>query len=241
MSCLLFLSACQIDISFDDIDPDNLSLFAESIPKQEIEELDTHIALGTGILRVGSCEDGLLKGNFYYEDEIAKAKIEYRQERNTGLLVVHNDSSGKASFGNPTQNFWEIELQKDIPLNLSIETGVCRTELDLQNINLLGLEIVNGIGECTLNLNGKYSQTVPVEIVNGIGRMTLILPGDFGVKINVENGIGKVNIDSGFIKQNDTIIVNEAYSPNDPHLKIDLVNGIGEFNIEFDKENGRIH
>lgn len=168
---------------------------------------EVEIRFGTGTLYLAALPEGsqqLLAGTV----DLSKGE---------GLQLSHTSerlelrSQGSWSVG-PTvtadeRKKWDLELNRDIPLDLQIGTGVGRSNIDLTQINLRSLDINGGVGQATIKLaqRGRYG----VEIDGGVGEIILSLPPGLAARVTVDGGLGGVSVDGDFTRRGD-----EYTSPN---------------------------
>ncbi len=170
-------------------------------------EAEVEISFGAGNLYLAALPAGsgqLLKGSA----DLSKGES-LRQDRSGSRFDL--ESQGAWSLG-PNINIderkkWDLELNRDIPLDLQINTGVGRSNIDLTQINLRSLDINGGVGQATVKLaqRGRYD----VKIDGGVGEITLSLPPGLAARVSVDGGLGGVSVDGDFRQRGDQYI-----SPN---------------------------
>lgn len=155
------------------------------------------IAPGIGHLVVREARDGTL---------LAEGQIERFQGEQ--LRVSHSGTGGSARLSIKSGgvnaipvNFngsrrWEIGLNGSLPIDLDLELGVGRSDLDLTRLNLSELKVNTGVGETTITLpvTGRF----PARIEAGVGKSTIIIPRELGARIQISQGLGAINLQGGF-------------------------------------------
>lgn len=123
-------------------------------------------------------------------------------------------------FINPQEQLrWEIGLNPDVPLELSINGGVGESDLDLRDLNLTALNLSGGVGEMKLTLpatgaryevrlNGSVGgldieipdrdADLVLWISGGVGGINIDVPDDAAVRVRSTGGLGGVNVPDGF-------------------------------------------
>ena len=122
--------------------------------------------------------------------------------RMNGTVAVYDLSTKMSRMLNLGGSYrWDLSLTTTIPLELSINTGVGRSTLDLQNLNLSKLAIDTGVGETVLTLpaSGRYQ----ASLNTGVGAATITLPANLAARIEVSKGVGAVNVKGNFIHEGD--------------------------------------
>ena len=129
----------------------------------------------------------------------------------------------------------EFRAYGHVPMNLSVDSGVSSTELDLQGLMLEKLDINAGVGDLYVDLGGDaWENSFETNITTGVGEATVILPSEVGVKIKSEKGLGTSNV-VGFISQGEGVYVNEAYEDADVILTVNTEMGVGDITFKLDK------
>ena len=149
-------------------------------------------------------------------------------ERNGGDVTLESRGNVSLSnffffdwFGeNQTDVDWNIGVNPNIPLDLSVTTGTGGGRLDLQDVNLTGLDVNTGTGSVDMWLpsmdaaydvdfeTGTGGGTITVEenadvsltLHSGTGAMTVDVPEDAAVRVSGSVGTGGINVPSWIIR-----------------------------------------
>ncbi|WP_066174580.1 toast rack family protein [Bacillus marinisedimentorum] len=224
---LLFVTGCQTAVSGETEESDIL------VEKDEAVELEVELKLGAGELAVSSGAREWVEGTVVYNHKDFEPETTYDSRGKKGKVVIEQkkQSLGNISVGD-IKNEWNIRLNKEIPIELAVNSGASDTELDLSGLNLSGLEINAGVGDISVDLSGDWPQSFDVTFETGVGKTTVILPKSAGVKIETHKGIGETNI-AGFISEGDGVYVNDAYGKTDVQIEVEANLGVGEANFEL--------
>ncbi|MFJ7662501.1 toast rack family protein [Lysinibacillus sp. NPDC097162] len=204
-----------------------------SVKKDDAKKLDVEINLGVGEMTVAKGATEWMEGSAQYNIKKLAPKVHYKQRGKTGDLVIEHKGSTKVRIGN-IKNVWDIELNEDIPMDLSVETGASKARLDLRGLQLENLDIETGVGDLYVDLGGEWKESFETNIETGVGQTTVILPSKVGVKITTEKGIGSINLE-GFIAKGKGVYVNEVYEQADVILDINSEIGVGDITFKLDK------
>ncbi|QHE50642.1 toast rack family protein [Pontibacillus sp. HMF3514] len=206
-------------------------VFSEEVMEEEIkieagqaEELKVDLDMGAGKLIVQGGAEDWLNGKFRYSDKKLDPDVSYNQDQ--GQIRI-DQSNVNFNYGKDTKNEWDLQLTNDTPIELNVNTGASKTELNLEGINLNHLNIDSGVGKLTVDLSGDWEESFDVNVESGVGKTTFILPSDQGVKIKSDSGIGTTSFE-GFISKGDGIYVNEAYEKSDVTIEINADVGVGK-------------
>jgi hypothetical protein len=129
---------------------------------------------------------------------------------------------------NLRNHLWDLALTTRVPLDLTIEAGVGRTTLDLRDIQLSSLDINTGVGETTVNLAaGSYK----VNVNTGVGATTIRLPTDVAARVEIERGLGAVNVRGDFDKDED-VYTSSDYATAENRIDLRVQGGVGAITIQ---------
>ena len=205
-----------------------------SIKKDKARELDVELNLSVGELTLSKGAEDWVEGSIKYGKKKLKPEVIYNRKGNKGEVIIEQKSLN--SFNNSdVKNEWNLELTDNVPMNLSVDSGVSSTELDLQGLMLEKLDINAGVGDLYVDLGGDaWENSFETNITTGVGEATVILPSEVGVKIKSEKGLGTSNV-VGFISQGEGVYVNEAYEEADVILTVNTEIGVGDITFKLDK------
>ncbi len=195
-------------------------------------QAEVELSFGTGTLNLTALPAG--------SPQLIKGTLDL--SRGETLGVSHSSADGVEQFSLESRNAWsqvpnvrsddrkqwDIELNRDVPINLNLSTGVGRSILDLSQLNLTRLDINSGVGETNVKLpeRGQFD----VDLEGGIGEITLIVPQGLGVKIQAESGLGDVKVDGDFTRR-DQEYTSSNYNTAEQRADIRVEGGIGRIVI----------
>jgi hypothetical protein len=129
---------------------------------------------------------------------------------------------------NVRNHLWDLALTTRVPLNLTIEAGVGRSTLDLRDMQLSGLEVNTGVGETTINLaTGSYK----ANISTGVGATTIRLPTGVAARVELERGLGAVNVRGDFDK-NEDVYTSPDYATAEERIDLQVQGGVGAITLQ---------
>jgi hypothetical protein len=132
-------------------------------------------------------------------------------------------------MGTATTNGISLSIP-NVPLDLTMQIGAGKGDLQLANMNLTHLEVHVGAGELALDLTGPRKQNLSVDIQGGVGEAHIKLPKDVGVRAQAHGGIGSVNV-HGLTKQGDEY-VNDALGKTPTSIDLNVQGGIGQIDLD---------
>jgi major membrane immunogen (membrane-anchored lipoprotein) len=222
----LLLASC---VSSDDVRVGELRTESKSVELGDARSVRAKMVLGAGDLVVTGGAKKLLEADFAYNVAKLKPEVEFTD----GTLVVQHPDVRGYRIPQDIKDFrneWDLRLNNDVPMNLSLEMGAGTSDLKLAGLSLTGLDIKLGAGKCTVDLSGDWTRDLDAAIQTGAANVTVILPKDVGVRVEVDSGPTAINAPD--LKQDGNVYTNEAYGTSDVTLHINMQTGIGRINLE---------
>ncbi len=190
-----------------------------------VKPLDVSIEFGIGKLDIDSETEKLAEASFAWNNEALKP--EYSLEKSDEGYFLDLQHVGGETHMKKAYSEWELSLNKEVALDLSIECGVGESNIDLSEANVYALNLNLGVGETYIDLSGSYKNDIYAEINTGIGEVKIKLPGDMGIRVEVDRGLGDIDID-GLYETEDGVYVNDLFKEEGvKKIDIDLSTGIG--------------
>ncbi len=255
LALLEITTACSIRSDSNQEETTELRTLTETVARNNVDHLTTHISIGAGKLLVTGGADHLMEADFEYNQESWKPEIDFQSSGTEGQLSI--DQSGLTddfdfNFGDNQRNEWSIRLNDEVSQTLECRMGAGESELDLRGLNLRQLDIDAGVGEheiiltntslpeltvdvgvgkVTIDLSGEWKNNLRAEVDGGIGELNLKVPTSVGVRLDVSGGLGSVDVPSGYTKEGNDY-TNAAYQEAEFRLEIDVDAGIGSVDVE---------
>jgi hypothetical protein len=125
---------------------------------------------------------------------------------------------------------WDIRLNRDIPLNLKIDSGASVSSLDLSDLKVTDLDIDTGASSTDLTLPANAGNT-HVEIDTGASSLKANIPVGVAASIRIKSGIAAVNVNSRFPRQEGGLYQSVDYSTSVNRVDITINAGVGSIDI----------
>lgn len=182
-----------------------------------------------GELTIQSMGGTLLQGDFEYNVPEWKPNMTYEVSGDKGVLRL-TQPDGPTKLVNNAKNTWDLRLGEDLPMDLEINLGAGKGEINLSRIDITSLRISTGAGDLDLDLRGAYNHDIDIIINHGVGEITLRLPTDLGVRVDINHGVGQINARG--LEQNGSVYTNSLYGESASRLNIQIEAGAGDINLE---------
>ena len=197
----------------------------------DAKTVEVKLKMGAGKLKLSSGSSELLTAGFIFSDESGKPKIEYKVKGDNGYLLIKQHDSHNMNINQDDKYAWNLKFTESLPLSFNIEVGAGVSEIYLNDLQIVNFDMNMGVGKTEIDMKGKWRKSAEVNLDGGIGLSVIHLPDDVGVILNIEKGLGSVDV-KNMIKNNDSEYVNQAYSKSGTKIKINLKTGIGKIEVD---------
>jgi hypothetical protein len=204
----------------------------EKVELTGAESVSVSVTLGVGKLRLAGGAESLLDARFEYNIPDWKPVVSYNVEGGRGRLTVEQPSRDVgATWPGNVKYDWDLKLNSAVPLELEIDMGAGKSEVDLKGLNLRRFSLEAGVGEGTVDLSGPRPSDLDATIKAGVGKLALVLPSDVGVRVKAQAGLGHVNADG--LKADGDAWINEAWGKTKTSVRVEVQGGIGEVEMRL--------
>jgi len=195
------------------------------------KEVEVNLKIGAGKLKLSSGSSELFTGGFIFTDQEWKPEVDYKVRGDKGFLLVKQPDSENYNVNNDDKYAWNLKFSDNIPLSFEIELGAGMSEIILNDLQIVNFEMNMGVGKTEIDMRGKWKKSAEIHLDGGIGLSVIHLPDNVGVILEVEKGLGSVDV-RNMIKKDNTEYINEAYKKSNITLKIFLKTGIGKIEVD---------
>ena len=193
------------------------------------------IRFGVGNLAIGSLADppNFVEGKIEYGRYSLQAEksFDVSNGRASFSLQAHSQS---IPFWMPGENIgdnWKIEFTPRIPIELNIDAGVGKVEMDLSDLKVTTLNLKTGVGETVITFPAAAGLT-RASIQAGVGQVTVQIPDGVGTRIRVSKGLGSVHTESRRFTRSGDEYVSTDYRTAEDKLELEIKGGIGNITIQ---------
>ena len=200
----------------------------QTVDRKDAKAARVVVHMPAGELIISGGAEHLLEADFSQGASWESPTIDYSVDNGSGDLTINQQSSNR--FMSNSDNRWKLKLNNDLPIDLEIDMGAGKGELNLSKLDLTRLQLNIGAGQVNVDLTGERGKDLEASIHGGVGEAIVRLPKDVGVIANVHGGLGSVDVRG--LKEEDGRYVNSAYgkAPNTLHLTVE--GGIGHIRLD---------
>ena len=188
--------------------------------------MSVHMPAGELNLEGGSTQ--LLESDFSQGPSWTAPIVDYSVEGDTGTLSINQSSSNQLMVN--SDNIWRLKVNDQVPLDLEIDVGAGRGNLNLAKVNLTRLQVNIGAGQANIDLTGERGKDLQAEVHGGVGEAVVRLPKNIGVMATVHGGLGSIDVHG--LKEEDGEYTNAAYGKAPNTIRLTVEGGIGHIRLE---------
>lgn len=198
------------------------------IDRKDAKAVRMNLHLPAGELSINGGAEHLLEGDFFQSAGWAAPTVNYAVDNGVGTLRIEQESESHV-VGN-SNIIWKLKVNDNVPLEMKVDMGAGRGDLDFSKTDLTRLEVNIGAGQVNANLTGERAKDLQAEIHGGVGEAIVRLPKNIGVVATVHGGLGSIDVHG--LKEEDGRYVNAAYGKSPNTLSLTVEGGIGHIRLE---------
>jgi N-terminal domain of toast_rack, DUF2154 len=201
----------------------------EVVDRKDAKAVRMFVHIPAGQLQIQGGAERLMEADFFQGAAWLAPSVEYSVEKGVGTLDIHQDSASQM-IGN-SDNTWKLRVSNEVPLELKVDMGAGRSDLNLSKVDLTRLELNIGAGQANVDLTGERGKDLQAEIHGGVGEAIVRLPRAIGVVATVHGGLGSIDV-HGLKEEGDGRYVNAAYGKAPATIHLTVEGGVGHIKLE---------
>jgi hypothetical protein len=191
------LSACERTAS---IEAQTWRTLTSERQVRDTAPIDVQIQYGAGTLTIEpAVSPTLYRMTLRYDEEAFSPLAEYDQDRRVPRLGVQSPERGRRSIRGRDESTATIALTRAVPLNLNLDFGAGRADIQLGGVSLRRLSISTGASETTVvfdSPNPVLADRISIEAGAADLRVTG-LANTRAERISFQGGVGATVLDFG--------------------------------------------
>lgn len=123
---------------------------------------------------------------------------------------------------------WMITLNDEIPIELEVDLGVGKSEIDLRQCELNSLNVQTGVGKAEIYLpeEGDFNGYIQA----GVGELIVYVPESLPIRITLETGLGNNSVVGDF-EQSNNVYTSDEYAQSVARVNLNIDGGVGNINV----------
>lgn len=159
------------------------------------DALDVEVSYGAGRMKLGAAEKGLMyRMDLRYDEDVFEPHADF--DRNRLHLGVENVGKSLRLGKGRSSGRMDLELARGLPMDLDLEFGAVRADIDLGGLSLTGLDLSTGASESTVDISEPNDQAMRTASLSvGAADFTARHLGNLNARhIDVSAGVGEVTL-----------------------------------------------
>lgn len=190
--------------------------------------LDVNVKAGAGNILIGPGEsDAPIKA--VLRSDFATLNVDSQSDGSTQKVNVSTEGS-RTWWDGSLRNELDIELARQLPIYLKVETGASDLEADMSKLRLERLDLNLGANSSIVTI-GNLVDLVDVKLSAGASSITLRVPKDSGVSVKLDKGVSSQDLD-GLQDKGDGLYETADFSAASKKITIRGDLGAASFTLE---------
>jgi len=204
--------------------------WAQTVDRGSAQSVRVSVEMPAGDLRIDGNANKLLEADFEYQSSLPRPEVGYAVNGTEGELRVSQEGDRPHVHFGPTHNTWNLHLAHDVPMEMRVNVGAGRSQMQLGGLDLSHIDVNMGAGMLIADLSGNWKQDLDASFHGGAGNATIRLPSNVGVVVRARGGLGSIQAD-GLTKDGDEY-VNSQYGKSPVTLHVNVEGGVGLIRLE---------
>ncbi len=168
--------------------------------------------------------------NRLYTAQLSRSSFQQSDQRDGDTAITELKPKHSAIFGLHRLDY-DLALTPKIPIELTLDAGASKTNLDLSDIQLTKLDMDAGATSSVIRLGTKSTrQRLILDI--GASSLQLHVPKDAGLKITYDSGLSSNNFAEAGLNQSSDTYTTTDYDQANVLIEIELDGGASSINLE---------
>jgi len=201
--------------------------------RQDADRGDVGLRFGAGTLAIRALSDSssFVEGTIEYGQYSAKAREDFgvQNGRASFSLEAQSPSLPGSIPGLNIGDRWDLKFTRRIPLDMSVDAGVGKVEIDLRDLKATTFSLKTGVGEVTVTVPAAAGKTRG-SVDMGIGSITVLVPHGVAAQIDVSRALCTVRVDKRFVRSGD-IYETSDYDTATNKIELDITCAIGTITV----------
>src|SRR3712207_3319665 len=143
---------------------------SRSVDPENADSVRANLRIALGKLNVGGGADALMEADFAYNVAAWRPGVSYEVVGDTGELSVEQQGVREGIPTRDVRNEWDLRLSDDVPVDLSVQMGGGVGNLDLDSLDLMGLNLDVGAGVSRVDLARAWDRDLSRSEERRVGK-----------------------------------------------------------------------
>jgi hypothetical protein len=208
-----------------------VSTYVATVQKisDKVEQVEVSVKAGASILRIGTTsQEAVMKAELESNTSVLSKASNLVGSTQQIDLKMETNGNGRWFVGG-ISNKWNIDLNRNLPLALIVDSGASNIDIDMSMAMLRSIDIKTGVSDLALKL-GDIEKVVDVNIESGVSSILIKIPTIVGVRLKTENGLTSNDL-ADLVKIDDKTFESTDYNQSKYRINITSKIGLSSFTI----------
>lgn len=193
-----------------------------ALPLNGLAAAHVRLRFGGGELHVGEATPGMLVSGTF------EGGVRVRNRLRRGSIELRPYADAMPFWGG-TPLHWNVGITSRIPVDLRLDTGASRSEIDLVALNVRQLELHTGASETNVRLPAAGSTSLRAE--TGVAAVTIEVPAGVAARIRSRMTLGSTSVDESRFPRVFDGWQSADYETATNRVDMDLQGGLGSIRV----------
>ncbi len=193
-----------------------------ALPLGGLAAAEVRLRFAGGELRIGEASPGMLVSGTF------TGGVRVRDRSRRGRVELRPYAESMPFWGGAPLH-WDVGISSQIPVDLRLEAGASRSDIDLSALHVRQLELHTGASETTVRLPTSGSTSFRAEA--GVASLTIAVPPGVAARIHSRMTIGSTNVDESRFPRALDGWQSADYETAANRVDIDLHGGLGSIRV----------
>lgn len=189
---------------------------------------DIRLNMGAAKITVGGGATHLVDGTF--TSSLTDLDTRSTLSGTTQMVDLTMDRSQSWWWGG-VKNALDLDLTKDLPLTLDVNTGATDLNLDLTDVQATDVNIDSGASSIKLTLGDRLDSS-RAAINAGASSITMAIPKTVGVTLSLDAAVSRKTLPD-FVKQGDSRYVSTNFAASAKKLDLRITAGASSITVDW--------
>lgn len=125
---------------------------------------------------------------------------------------------------------WNVRLNQNIPLELDVEGGANKAEIDLRELRVSDLRLQSGASASYITMPADAGFT-RAEVKTGAASVEIVIPESVAGRIRVQSGLGAIDVDDMRFKRSGNEYMSPQFHEAPNKVDIFIETGVGSVKV----------
>ena len=196
----------------------------------DITDASFNVNLGAAKINIGSLDSGndrVYEGDFSSNDQLS---INDNIKNNSDQVTI-KETPSQLHFGGNDDRTFNLNVKRNLPLTLNLNSGASTLNLDLSDLDLKNLEVNSGAATGQIKF-GTREARLSTALSTGASSYKFLIPKDYAISITSDTALTTNNFENIGLVKNGNSYKSADFDQSVDQITLKLSAGASKFEIE---------